>query len=138
MISSGITYDKWCEWHLVQPEQYSLEQLTAYCFVVDAMNFCFWPENYSGVFEYENMTRNLEKILKTSPDFFTCDELAKVTSTFLKEHVFTTEKEFCLLESRARIVNEVGIQIKQHFKGSFMEFVERTNYDAPTFVSQIA
>lgn len=102
------------------------------------MNFCFWPDNAAGVFEYENMTRNLEKILKSDPDFFTCSRLAQVTTNFLRQHVFTTEKEFSLLESRAKIVNEVGVQIQTHFGGSFEEFVRRSNYDAPTFVNLVA
>ena len=44
----GISYDKWSDWHLDDPKQYNIEQITAYCFVVDAMNFCFWPNNPSG------------------------------------------------------------------------------------------
>ena len=83
------------------------------------MNFCFWPDNPAGVFEYQNMTRNLEKVLKANPEFFTSSSLANVTAEFLKQHVFTTEKEFSLLESRAKIVREVGVQIQNHFGGSF-------------------
>jgi hypothetical protein len=60
-------------------KKYSLEQIAAYCFVVDAMNFCFWPDNPSGEFEYENMTRNLEKILDADPLFFTPSRMAVVT-----------------------------------------------------------
>ena len=67
-----MIYDKWSDWHLDDPAQYSVEQITTYVFVVDAMNFCFWPNNESGKFEYDSMTRNLEKVLKTDPEFFTC------------------------------------------------------------------
>lgn len=70
------------------------------------MNFCFWPDNPSGVFEYENMTRNLEKLLKNDPGFFTCEKLAKVDEAFLREHVFTPK--FCLVGERARIINEMA------------------------------
>lgn len=44
------------------------------------MNFCFWPDNKEGDFEYENMTRNLEKILDNDPQFFTPSRLGKVTA----------------------------------------------------------
>ena len=47
----------------MDPNSYSTEQVIAYVFVVDAMNFCFWPDNPAGQFEYENMTQNLAKIL---------------------------------------------------------------------------
>jgi len=66
-----FVFDKWKDFHLSDIGKYSVEQLTAYVFVVNAMNFCFWPNNPSGQFEYEHMTRNLEKVLDTEPDFFT-------------------------------------------------------------------
>jgi hypothetical protein len=62
-----VCFDKWEDWHLSDIKKYSLEQIAAYCFTVDAMNFCFWPDNPSGEFEYENMTRNLETILNSDP-----------------------------------------------------------------------
>ena len=62
-----LKYEPWSMWHLDDPKQYSVEQITAYCFVVDAMNFCFWPNNQSGKFEYDSMTRNLEKVLIKDP-----------------------------------------------------------------------
>ena len=73
-----MAYDKWSDWHLDNIKDYSLEQLISYVFVVDSFNFCFWPDNKSGVFEYEQMTRNLEKVLKSDPQFFTCDRLIEV------------------------------------------------------------
>jgi hypothetical protein len=54
------------------------------------MNFCFWPNNPSGVFEYQHMTRNLEKILINDPDFFTCARLLKIDSEYLKINIFNT------------------------------------------------
>ena len=81
----GFSYDKWSDWHIDNPRQYTLEQVTTYCFVVDAMNFCFWPDSpkakaplpkqQTEFFEYENITRNLESILKEDPAFFTCERL---------------------------------------------------------------
>lgn len=76
-------------------------------FAVDAVNFCFWPDN-SGCFEYEDMTKAFAKILKATPDFFTPSGLALTTSDFLKENVFTTPNEFALLDERARLLREVG------------------------------
>ena len=67
----AFVFDKWQDFHLSKISKYSIEQLTAYVFVTDAMNFCFWPDNPSGEFEYEHMTRNLEKLLNTQPEFFT-------------------------------------------------------------------
>ena len=86
--NGGVAYDKWSDWHLDNIHDYSREQITTFCFVVDAMNFCFWPQNPSGQFEYHNMTRNLEKVLKADPGFFSCGRLVEVQADFLKENVF--------------------------------------------------
>ena len=78
--NGGVCFDKWEDWHLKSIKKYTLEQLTAYVFTVDAMNFCFWPDNVEGGFEYQNMTRNLEKILDNDPLFFTPARMSKVTA----------------------------------------------------------
>ena len=67
-----LQIDPWSDWHINNVKQYKIEQIATYCFVVDAMNFCFWPNNPAGVFEYEHITRNLEKLLINDPKFFTC------------------------------------------------------------------
>lgn len=122
--TSGLAYDKWSDWHVDNPKQYNCEQISAYCFVVDAMNFCFWPENPSGVFEYDSMTRNLEKILIKDPQFFTVERLLQVDEAFLRENVFKTEKPFCLVSERARIIREVASVIKSRYDSSFENFVK--------------
>lgn len=103
------------------------------------MNFCFWPNNPSGEFEYDSMTRNLEKVLIKDPEFFTCDRLIDVTEEWLREHVFALPKDnkFCLVNERARILNEVGYVIKTEFDSSFYEFVKRANFSCPKFVENI-
>ena len=87
------------------------------------MNFCFWPSNPAGNFEYDSMTRNLEKLLLKDPHFFTSERLTTVTEEFLRENVFPTEFKFCLVDERARILNEMGHVITTDFNSSFYEFV---------------
>ena len=62
----------------MNPNDFTLEQVLSYVFIVDAMNFCFWPNNVAGEFEYEHMTKNLAKILSETPEYFTPEQLAKV------------------------------------------------------------
>lgn len=109
----------------------------AYTFVVDAMNFCFWPGNPAGNFEYEHMTKNLAKLLDKTPELFLAKGLAGVTSEILKANVFNS-LEFALLEERARIVREVGFVVDQNYGGSFLAYLERADYDAVRLVRQIA
>jgi hypothetical protein len=101
------------------------------------MNFCFWPENPSGVFEYDNMTRNLEKILISDPQFFTVDRLLEVTEPFLREKVFNTVNPFCLVSERARIIREIAFVIKSRYDSSFENFISKSDFDCPTLVSMI-
>ena len=72
------------------------------------MNFCFWPDNPSGVFEYENMTRNLEKLLDTDPEFFTPLRLSEATEDFIREKVYDGNEKFALVDERARLVRQLG------------------------------
>jgi len=105
--------------------------------VVDAMNFCFWPNNPAGNFEYEHMTKNLAKVLDTNPEYFSPDNLAKTTSTFLKSTIFNN-MEFALLEERARIVSELGVVVSTYYHGSFIEYLQKADWDAVKLVRQIA
>ena len=69
-------FDKWSDFHLSDISKYTLEQITAYVYVIDAINFCLWPDNPSGEFEYEHKARNLEKLLDEDPEFFTPKRLS--------------------------------------------------------------
>lgn len=121
----AFVFDKWSDFHLSEIETHSLEQLTAYVFVTDAMNFCFWPDNPSGQFEYEHMTRNLEKILKADPEFFTLPRLAVVTEQEIREKVFDGNTNFALIDERARLVREIGCRLSEK-QMSFVQFVQNT------------
>lgn len=46
--SGKLFLGKWSDYHLDSLTSYSLEQLAAYVFAVDAVNFCFWPKNPTG------------------------------------------------------------------------------------------
>lgn len=71
------------------------------------MNFCFWPGNQAGEYEYENMTRNLEYQLDNDPSFFTPQGFATVQASQIQIKVFEG-RDFALLEERARILRQIG------------------------------
>ena len=101
------------------------------------MNFCFWPNNPSGNFEYDSMTRNLEKILISDPEFFSASRLQHVTEDYLRKHVFNDMQEFCLVDERARILNDIGRVIEQRFNSSFYYFVKASEFNVEKFVDMI-
>ena len=111
--TSGFVFEKWSAFHLADIGKYSLEQLIAYVFVTDAINFCFWPDNPSGNFEYEHMTRNLEKILDSDPEWFTPARLATVTEHEIRDKVFASNGKFALVDERARLIREVGQRLME-------------------------
>jgi hypothetical protein len=80
-------------------------------FVVDGLNFCFWPNNKSGEFEYEHMTKNLAQLVTKEPSFFLPNELRQLKEEDLTEKVFNGKKDFALLGERTRILNEIGLII---------------------------
>ena len=118
----AFVLDKWKNFHLSNITKYTLEQLTAYVFVVAAMNFCFWPDNPAGQFEYEHMTRSLETVLVSEPGFFTPLRLATVTEQEIRKKVFNNNKKFALVDERARLVREVGQRLLDADK-TFLSFV---------------
>ena len=128
-------FDKWSDFHLSNITKYTLEQLTAYVFVVDAMNFCFWPDNPSGTFEYEHMTRNLEKLLDSEPAFFTPLRLATVTESEIRRKVFNNNSKFALVDERARLVREIGQRLVDSNQ-TFLSFVQE-NTSCPRLVKAI-
>ena len=77
-------------------------------FVIDAINFCLWPDNPSGEFEYEHKARNLEKLLDSDPNFFTPSRLSEVTEEFVRDKIFSGNGKFALLDERARLLRELG------------------------------
>jgi hypothetical protein len=46
--------------------------------------------------------------------------------------------DFALLEERARIVREVGVVIQNYYNDSFIQYIDRANWDAVRLVRQIA
>ena len=75
------------------------------------------------------MTRNLEKILDSDPDFFTPQRLAAVTEEQIRELVFDNNQKFALVDERARLVREMGSRLLDS-QMTFEGFV-RANLSCP-------
>ena len=83
------------------------------------------------------MTKNLAKVLDSNPEYFSPDNLAKTTSAFLKSTIFNN-MDFALLDERARIISEIGVVLSNYYHGSFIEYLEKADWDAVKLVRQIA
>ncbi|KAG1691057.1 hypothetical protein DVH05_027338 [Phytophthora capsici] len=96
-----------------------------YVFVLDALNFCFWPtENM----EYEHLARGLKTALLSDPHALDANKLATVTNETVASwfHPFTPPQ----LDERRRKVQEVGEVLQQSFDGLALNLVKQANFSA--------
>ena len=127
----GITFPKWSESHF-PVNTVSLETLLRYVFIIDTLNFCFWP---NPPFEYCDLAHNLHETLLHNPSFFEIASLTQVTPLELKQNIFKVD--FCLLEERARMLREVFTVISDKYESSCVNFVMKAKQSAALLVKMI-
>jgi hypothetical protein len=73
-FKSGYDFKKYDEYecHMIGD---SAEDLIDYIFVLDSLNFCFWPSNW----EYDNLADNLKKLFLNNRQFFKPKNLSTVS-----------------------------------------------------------
>jgi hypothetical protein len=128
---NALKFPKWSESHF-DATSVPFETLLRYLFVIDTLNYCFWPNEG---FEYFSLAKNLYLVLKENKDFFEIDNLVKVTSQQLKENIFKCD--FCLLNERARMIREVFTIIKNEYNGLCYNFVKECDKNAVKLVKKI-
>ncbi|KAJ0399011.1 hypothetical protein P43SY_008331 [Pythium insidiosum] len=96
-----------------------------YVFVMDALNFCFWP---TESMEYEHLARGLKNALLKDPHALDADKLINVSTETVTSwfHPFVPPQ---LLE-RQRKVREVGEVLKHFFGGYALNLVQQANGSA--------
>ena len=108
-----------------------METLLRYLFVIDTLNYCFWPnEGY----EYFYLAKSLYNTLKEKNGLFEIENLVKMFPEQLKENIFKCD--FCLLEERARTIREVFSIIKKEYNGLCCNFLKECNKDATKFAKK--
>ena len=128
---NALKFPKWSESHF-DATSVPFETLLKYLFVIDTLNYCFWPNKG---FEYYGLAKNLYNTLKENKDFFKIDNLVKMTPEQLKENIFKCD--FCLLNERARMIREVFYIIKNEYHGLCSNFVKECNKDAVKLTKKI-
>uniref|UniRef100_K3WIW1 Queuosine 5'-phosphate N-glycosylase/hydrolase n=1 Tax=Globisporangium ultimum (strain ATCC 200006 / CBS 805.95 / DAOM BR144) TaxID=431595 RepID=K3WIW1_GLOUD len=96
-----------------------------YVFVMDALNFCFWPtENM----EYEHLARGLKNALLKDTHALDAANLVRVDSETLTSwfHPFTPPQ----LEERKRKVQELGEVLLHFFDGQALNLIKHANGSA--------
>lgn len=126
-ISSKPVYVNYfdCPGHI--PISESVENITAYVFIMDALNFCFWPDEHK--WEYHNLSQAVTDAMRADPNFALPSSLAKLTLEEVKQKIFQGH-EFPLLAERQRALNELGLVVATEHNNSFLEMLKYSEFDA--------
>lgn len=134
-----------------------VQALCQYIFVLDSLNFCFWP--FQG-YEYEHLACSLKDALVNHPDAFSATNLMKmddvtlvkylqppshlplIKTTFnnqpqLQKDVINNLYPIPLLHSRVRLLRQLGAVLNQHFDGLAYNLILQANKSAKTLVRLI-
>lgn len=79
-IKKGYKYIQFDEYECHYSDFTSEKQQLEYIFVLDALNFCFWPSGW----EYICLADSLKKLLAKEKDVFSPKNLVKLDRDFVK------------------------------------------------------
>ncbi|GAB2231785.1 hypothetical protein Droror1_Dr00010797 [Drosera rotundifolia] len=102
-----------------------------YLLVVDAINFCFWPDEELS---YDHLASRLKKALKRDNSVLDADRLQKYTGPDLRE-LLEWPRPLPLEDERARLLNEVGNVLERSFDGKASNLVESSSKSAAKLVA---
>ncbi|EQC41521.1 hypothetical protein SDRG_01486 [Saprolegnia diclina VS20] len=96
-----------------------------YVFVLDALNFCFWP---TPDMEYEHLARGLKQALTADATIFDANRLATVDAATVASWFapFSPPQ----LDERVRKVRELGAGLARFFDGKAINLIRQAQYSA--------
>ncbi|KVH92446.1 Protein of unknown function DUF2419 [Cynara cardunculus var. scolymus] len=101
-----------------------------YLFVLDALNFCFWPDKELN---YDDLASGLKAALQNDPSVFDADRLQKYTGPELRE-LLKWPRPLPLEDERVRLMHE----LERSFGGKASNIVESCEKSAVKLVAIIA
>ncbi|KAI3871302.1 hypothetical protein MKW92_044251 [Papaver armeniacum] len=104
-----------------------------YLFVLDALNFCFWPDKDLN---YDNLASGLKEALEKDKSVFDADRLQKYTGPQLRE-LLKWPRPLPLEDERVRLLHEVGKELERNFGGKAVNIVESCGKSAVSLVATI-
>ncbi|KAL0332327.1 UNVERIFIED_CONTAM: Queuosine salvage protein [Sesamum calycinum] len=104
-----------------------------YLFVLDALNFCFWPDKEMT---YDHLAAGLKEVLQNDKSAFDADRLQKYTGPELRK-LLKWPRPLPLEEERVRLMHEVGFELERSFDGKASKLVESCEKSAAKLVALI-
>ncbi|KAL5556815.1 hypothetical protein UlMin_039051 [Ulmus minor] len=105
-----------------------------YLLVLDALNFCFWPDKD---LRYDHFALGLKEALQKDKSVFDADRLQKYTGPQLRE-LLKWPRPLPLEEERVRLLHEVGFELERSFDGKASKLVDSCEKSASKLVALIA
>ncbi|MDY6856717.1 MAG: queuosine salvage family protein [Thermodesulfobacteriota bacterium] len=123
------------------------EDMVSYFFVLDSINFCFWPEPKKRKWEcvyhsqrlsgYYALAASIKMAIKEGIPITDARYLAKISLDELKQ-VLGGQGELQLLEERRTILNQLGKVLIQDYKDSACNLVEDSGNSAVRLVELLS
>lgn len=104
-----------------------------YLLVLDALNFCFWPDKDLN---YDDLALGLKATLQKDKSVFDADRLQKYTGPQLRE-LLNWPRPLPLEDERVRLLHEVGFELEKSFGGKACNLVESCGKSAVKLVALI-
>ncbi|KAL8099265.1 uncharacterized protein LOC141685505 [Apium graveolens] len=104
-----------------------------YLFVLDALNFCFWPDKD---LTYDHLAAGLKAALQKDKSAFDADRLQSYTGLDLRKLLNWT-KPLPLEDERVRLIHEVGFELEKSFEGKASKLVESCGKSAEKLVALV-
>nr|XP_023870457.1 queuosine salvage protein-like [Quercus suber]POE88720.1 upf0553 protein [Quercus suber] len=104
-----------------------------YLFVLDALNFCFWPDKELN---YDHLASGLKAVLQNDQSAFDADRLQKYTGPQLRE-LLKWPRPLPLEDERVRLLHEVGYELERSFDGKASNLVKSCGKSALKLVALV-
>lgn len=104
-----------------------------YLFVLDALNFCFWPDKDLS---YDHLASGLKLALEKDKNALDSDRLQNYTGPQLRQ-LLNWPRPLPIEEERVRLLHEVGMELERSFGGQAANLVKSAGSSAATLIELI-
>ncbi|XP_020083423.1 UPF0553 protein-like isoform X1 [Ananas comosus] len=123
------------EWNFEGIHYFDNGPLTVqYLLVLDALNFCFWPDKDLS---YDHLALGLKDALENDKSALDADRLQNYTGPQLRE-LLKWPRRLPIEEERVRLLHEVGLELERSFGGQAVNLVRSCGNSAESLVALIA
>ena len=131
-LKDGVAWDA-NNWHYCQDAKEYGKLTCQYIFVMDALNFCFWPQ---PELEYDTLAMSLKAVLERDSEVFAGSNLAKIDATEIQSW-FPTDLPMPNIEERVCRLQELGQVLVKHFDGWACNLVAQAKNSSISLVSLV-